>query len=116
MVQAVVGKKKKGLRALIKSVSPNAQWTHCVKRREAPAARQMSPGLKEVLTDVISVISFIQNRPLKVRLLCAPCEEMGAERFAVLLHSEALWPRELNCYCECLSADKKTQVFLEGRA
>lgn len=60
-------KKMKGPQALIKRVSPNAQWTHCVKRGEAPAAGQMSPGLKEVLTDFISVISFIQNRALKVR-------------------------------------------------
>ncbi len=40
--------KRKGLQALIKRVSPNTQWTHCVIHREALASRQISPELNKV--------------------------------------------------------------------
>ena len=83
--------KKQGLQALIKRVSPIAQWTHCVIHREALASRQMSPELNDVLTDVIRVVNFIKTRPLKARLFFTLCDEMGATHSVVLFHSEARW-------------------------
>ncbi|CAM4568285.1 unnamed protein product [Leuciscus chuanchicus] len=43
---------RKGLRALIKKASPNAEWTHCVIHREALASRQLSSELSEDMTDI----------------------------------------------------------------
>lgn len=86
--QTMAGKKK-GLQALIKRVSPNAQWTHCVIHRET--SRQMSPELNKVLNDVVGVVNFIKTRPLKVQLFSALCEEMGAKHSTVLFHSESRW-------------------------
>lgn len=83
--------KNKGLRALIKRLSPNAQWTHCFIHGEALAARQIIPELNAVLTDVISVVNFTKTRPLKTQFFSALCDEMGAGHSAVLLHSEARW-------------------------
>ena len=80
--------KRRGLQALIKRVSPNAQWTHCVIHREALASKQLGLELKD-LTDVVNVVNFIKTRPLKAWLFSALCEEMGPQHSAVLFHSEA---------------------------
>ncbi|KAM3838159.1 zinc finger BED domain-containing protein 5-like [Diretmus argenteus] len=104
---------KKGLQALIKRVSPNAQWTHCVIHREALAARQMSHELNEVLTDAISVVNFIKTRPLKARLFSALCEEMGAEHTAVLFHSEARWLSRGKVLSRVFELREEIRVFLE---
>ncbi|KAK2847350.1 hypothetical protein Q5P01_010349 [Channa striata] len=88
--QTMAGKRK-GLQALIKKASANAEWTHCIIHREALASRQLSPELSEVMTDIIGVVNFIKTRPLKTRVFSAICEEMGAEHQAVLFHSEERW-------------------------
>ncbi|TKS64936.1 Zinc finger BED domain-containing protein 5 [Collichthys lucidus] len=51
--QAMAGRRG-GLQALIKRVSPNVQWTHCMIHREALASKQLSPDLHDVMTDVIT--------------------------------------------------------------
>lgn len=57
--------RKKGLQALLKRVSPNVQWTHCIHREEL-ALRQINPELNTVLTDVVAImVNFIKKRPLK---------------------------------------------------
>ena len=82
---------RRGLRALIKKVSPNAERTHCVIHREALASRHFSSDISEVMTDIIGIINFIKTRPLKARVFSAICVEIGAEHKAVLFHSEARW-------------------------
>lgn len=83
--------KKKGLRALIKKVSPNAQWTRCLVHREHLAPRQINPELKTVLSNVVAVVNFMKTRPLSAQQFTALCEDIGAEHVAVLFHSEARW-------------------------
>ena len=105
--------KKQGLQALIKRVSPNAQWTHCVIHREALASRQMSPELNDVLTDVIRVVNFIKTRPLKARLFSTLCDEMGATHSAVLFHSEARWLSRGKVLSRVFQLREEIRVFLE---
>ncbi|KAL7377055.1 hypothetical protein ABVT39_020828 [Epinephelus coioides] len=105
--------KKQGLQALIKRVSPNAQWTHCVIHREALASRQMSPELNDVLTDVIRVVNFIKTRPLKARLFSTLCDEMVASHSAVLFHSEARWLSQGKVLSRVFELREEIRVFLE---
>jgi len=105
--------KRRGLQALIKRVSPNAQWTHCVIHREALASRQLSPELNKVLTEVVSVVHFIKTRPLKARLFSALCDEMGAEHTAVLFHSEARWLSRGKVLSRVFELREEIRVFLE---
>lgn len=88
--QTMAGKKK-GLRALIKKVSPNAQWTRCLVHREPLASRQINPELKTVLSNVVAVVNFMKTRPLSAQQFIVLCEDIGAEHVAVLFHSEARW-------------------------
>ncbi|TKS65238.1 Zinc finger BED domain-containing protein 5 [Collichthys lucidus] len=86
--QAMAGRRG-GLQALIKRVSPNVQWTHCMIHREALASKQLSPDLHDVMTDVITTVNYIKTRPVKARIFSALCEEMGSDHTAVLFHSES---------------------------
>lgn len=88
--QAMAGKRG-GLQALIKRVSPNVQWTHCMIHRKVLACKQLSPELNNVMTDVIATVNYIKTRPVKAWIFSALCEEMGADYTAVLFHSESRW-------------------------
>ncbi|XP_062250231.1 zinc finger BED domain-containing protein 5-like [Platichthys flesus] len=109
--QTMAGKRR-GLQALIKQVSPNAQWTHCVIHREALASKQLSPELNNVLADVVNVVNFIKTRPLKARLFSALCEEMGAQHSAVLFHSEARWLSRGKVLSRVFELREEIRVFL----
>ncbi|XP_057706890.1 zinc finger BED domain-containing protein 5 [Corythoichthys intestinalis] len=104
---------RKGVRALIKKASPNAQWTHCVIHREALASRHLSCELGEVMTDIIGVVNFIKTRQLKSRIFSAICEEMGAEHQAVLFHSEARWLSRGKVLSRVFELKEEIRVFLE---
>ncbi|XP_030580905.1 zinc finger BED domain-containing protein 5-like [Archocentrus centrarchus] len=110
--QTMAGKRK-GLRALIETASPHAEWTHCIIHREALASRQLSPELSEVMTDIIGVVNFIKTRPLKTRVFSAICEEMGAEHQAVLYHSEARWLSRGKVLSRVFELREQIRVFFE---
>lgn len=104
---------RKGLRALIKKASPNAEWTHCVIYKQALATRHLSSELSEVMTDIVGVVNFIKTRPLKTRVFSAVCEEMGAEHQAVLFHSEARWLSRGKVLSRVFELGEQLRVFLE---
>uniref|UniRef100_A0A673YA89 Uncharacterized protein n=1 Tax=Salmo trutta TaxID=8032 RepID=A0A673YA89_SALTR len=104
---------RKGLRALIKKASPNAEWTHCVIHREALASRHLSSELSEVMTDIVGVVNCIKTRPLKTRVFSAICEEMGAEHQAVLFHSEARWLSRGKVLSRVFEHREQIRMFLE---
>ncbi|XP_063766181.1 zinc finger BED domain-containing protein 5-like [Eleginops maclovinus] len=110
--QAMAGKHN-GLQALIKRVSPNVHWTHCMIHREALASKQLSPELNEVMTDVIATVNYIKTRPVKARLFSALCEEMGSNHTAVLFHSEARWLSRGKVLSRVFELREEIRIFLE---
>ncbi|KAK5870459.1 hypothetical protein PBY51_003403 [Eleginops maclovinus] len=110
--QAMAGKHN-GLQALIKRVSPNVHWTHCMIHREALASKQLSPELNEVMTDVIATVNYIKTRPVKARLFSALCEEMGSNHTAVLFHSEARWLSRGKVLSRVFELREEIWIFLE---
>lgn len=104
---------RKGLRALIKKASSNAEWTHCVIYRQALATRHLSSELSEVMTDIVGVVNFIKTGPLTTRVFSAVCEEMGAEHQAVLFHSEARWLSRGKVLSRVFELGEQLRVFLE---
>lgn len=59
-VQVMAGKWG-GLQGLIKRVSPNVQWMHCMIHHEALAFKQVSPELNDVMTNVIATVNYIKT-------------------------------------------------------
>ncbi|XP_073324188.1 zinc finger BED domain-containing protein 5-like [Pagrus major] len=110
--QAMAGKQG-GLQALIKRVSPNAQWTHCMIHREALASKQLSPELNDVMTHVIATVNYIKTRPVKARIFSALCEEMGSDHTAVLFHSESRWLSRGKVLSRVFELRDEIRIFLE---
>ncbi|KAE8287193.1 Zinc finger BED domain-containing protein 5 Transposon-derived Buster1 transposase-like protein [Larimichthys crocea] len=102
-----------GLQALIKRVSPNVQWTHCMIHREALASKQLSPDLHDVMTDVITTVNYIKTRPVKARIFSALCEEMGSDHTAVLFHSESRWLSRGKVLSRVFELRDEICIFLE---
>ena len=90
--QAMAGKRG-GLQALIKHVSPNVHWTHCMigLLRGTLASKLLSPELNNVMTDIIAAVNSIKTRSVKSRIYPALCEEMGSAYTAVLFHCQSRW-------------------------
>lgn len=105
--QAMAGKRA-GLQALIKRVSPDVQWTHCMIHREA-----LSPELNDVMTDIIATVNYIKTRPVKARIFSALCEEMGSDHTAVLFHSEARWLSRGKVLSRVFELRDEIRIFLE---
>ncbi|XP_059372832.1 zinc finger BED domain-containing protein 5-like [Carassius carassius] len=110
--QAMAGRRG-GLQALIKRISPNVQWTHCMIHREALASKQLSPDLHDVMTDVITTVNYIKTRPVKARIFSALCEEMGSDHTAVLFHSESRWLSRGKVLSRVFELRDEIRIFLE---
>ncbi|XP_063323043.1 zinc finger BED domain-containing protein 5 [Pelmatolapia mariae] len=110
--QAMAGKRG-GLQALIKRVSPNVQWTHCMIHREALASKQLSPELSNVMTDVITTVNYIKTRPAKARIFSALCEEMGTDHTVVLFHSESRWLSRGKVLSRVFELRDEIRIFLK---
>lgn len=74
--QAMAGKRGR-LQALIKHVSPNVQWMHCMIHRKALASKQLNPELNDVMTDVIAAVNYIKTRPVKAWIFFDPVRGNG---------------------------------------
>lgn len=110
--QAMAGKRR-GLQALIKRVSPNVQWTHCMIHRKALASKQLSPKLNDVMTDVIATVNYIKTRPVKARIFSALCKEMGSNHTAVLFHSKSRWLSRGKVLSRVFELQDEIRIFLK---
>ena len=56
--------KHAGLRTLIKTKAPNAEWTHCFIHREALVSKELSADLNEVINSIVKAVNYIKTRPM----------------------------------------------------
>lgn len=80
-----------GLQALVREKAPHASWTHCMLHRQALASGSMNEELGNLLKDVVRVVNYIKNSPLKGRLFAQLCKDFGAEHTALLYYCESRW-------------------------
>lgn len=78
-----------GLQALVREKAPHASWTHCMLHRQALASGSMNEELGNLLKDVVRVVNYIKNSPLKGRLFAQLCKDFGAEHTALLYYCES---------------------------
>lgn len=82
---------KSGLISLVRDVSPQVIWTHCMLHRESLVAKDMSAELAEVVGAVVKVVNLVKKSALQTRLFSNLCAAEGEEHTALLYHSEVRW-------------------------
>uniref|UniRef100_UPI00358F8622 kelch-like protein 10 n=1 Tax=Myxine glutinosa TaxID=7769 RepID=UPI00358F8622 len=83
--------RRSGVIKLIQDVAPEASWTHCFLHREALAAKEMSPGLAEVMDIAVKTINHLRKSALNSRLFAELCKEQDAEHTTVLYFAAVRW-------------------------
>ena len=70
---------------------PRAVSTHCVLHRDALAAKDIEPGLLDVMNTAVTIVYFVKTRATNSRLFTALCEEVGADHHSLFMHTEVRW-------------------------
>ena len=81
----------KGFTTLARKENENIIVTHCFLHREALIAQTVLDDLQKVIDEVIQMVNYTKSRPLKSRLFCQICKEMGACFKTLLLHTQVHW-------------------------
>ena len=62
-------------------------FTHCIIHREHLASKNLSPDLKNVLSNAVKIVNAIRSRPLNSRFFQALCESMDSQHDHLLLYA-----------------------------
>ena len=98
---------KTGLQAFVKKKTHDDLWTHCMLHRAALVSKNISEELNNVFAKVTKVMNYIQNSPLKTRLLAKLCEDMGANYISLLYYCEVRWLSRAKVIQRVLNSKKK---------
>ena len=77
--------------AHVKKVSLVCTFMHCMIHREALASKTLGPDLTEVLRQVIKLVNTVKSSALNTRLFRRFCEQMDADHYNLLHHTEVRW-------------------------
>jgi hypothetical protein len=72
----------------LEHVAPGRISSHCLLYRHALAVKIMPPSVENVLDQAVHIISYIKAGSHQSQLLKILCEEMAAQRSALLLSRE----------------------------
>ena len=72
----------------LEHVAPGRTSSHCLLYRHALAVKIMPPSVENVLDQAVHIISYIKAGSHQSQLLKILCEEMAAQRSALLLSRE----------------------------
>ncbi|KAJ4944234.1 hypothetical protein JOQ06_012779 [Pogonophryne albipinna] len=103
---------KSGLIALVRDVSPQVMWTHCMLHRESLVAKDMSAELADVMDSVVKVVNLVKKSALQTRLFSNLCAAEGEEHTALLYHSEVRWLSRGTLLSRVLELRKSIREFL----
>ncbi|KAL1277353.1 hypothetical protein QQF64_024026 [Cirrhinus molitorella] len=81
--------KHSGLVTKVQAVAPFAVWMHCMVHRQALAAKNMPPDMKQVMDEAFLAVNKMSAT--STRLFKVLCQEMGAEHQQLLFPSEVRW-------------------------
>ena len=81
----------------------------------ALAMKTLSPGLQEVLQDVVKIVNHISANATTSRLFAAFCEEIGSDFKVLLLHTEVKWLSFSKVLSHLLQLQEETSIFLENK-
>ena len=81
----------KGFVSRIKKKQRDIVVTHCFLHRETLVVKTLLADPASTLNTVVSIVNFVQTKPLKSRMFAILREEIGAEHTNLLLHTEIRW-------------------------
>jgi hypothetical protein len=90
-VASLMTGKVRGFMAKVQEVNPEIRFDHCLIHCEAIVAKTLPVFLKNVLDEVIKIVSFIKTWPLNSQLFFSLCQVLGSEHTSLLLHTEVQW-------------------------
>uniref|UniRef100_UPI00358E7DE2 zinc finger MYM-type protein 6-like n=1 Tax=Myxine glutinosa TaxID=7769 RepID=UPI00358E7DE2 len=105
--------RRSGVIKLIHDVAPEASWTHCFLHREALAAKEMSPGLAEVMDIAVKTINHLRKSALNSRLFAELCKEQDAEHTTVLYFAAVRWLSRGDALARLYELRDQVLAFLE---
>ena len=106
---------KSGFCALVKRLVPDVTVTHCVLHRHALASKSLPQDIKDIMTNVVSVVNFIRSRASNHRLFLALCKEMGSEHEVLLYHTEVRWLSRGRVLTRVYELRKEIELFLRDK-
>ena len=80
-----------GFVSRVKKRNQNVISKHYFLYRKALVSKTLRADLVPVLNDVVSMVNFVNFRPVKSCLFALLCEGMGAEQVTLLFHTEVRW-------------------------
>uniref|UniRef100_UPI00358F5488 SCAN domain-containing protein 3-like n=1 Tax=Myxine glutinosa TaxID=7769 RepID=UPI00358F5488 len=105
--------RRSGVIKLIQDVAPEASWTHCFLNREALAAKEMSPGLAEVMDIAVKTINHLRKSTLNSRLFAELCKEQDAEHTTALYFAAVRWLSRGDALARLYELRDQVLTFLE---
>uniref|UniRef100_UPI00358F8E80 SCAN domain-containing protein 3-like n=1 Tax=Myxine glutinosa TaxID=7769 RepID=UPI00358F8E80 len=105
--------RRSGVVKLIQDVAPEASWTHCFLHREALAAKEMSPGLAEVMDIAVKTINHLRKIALNSRLFAELCKEQNAGHTTVLYFAAVRWLSRGDALARLYELRDQVLAFLE---
>lgn len=85
---------------------------HCFLHGENLATKTIQEELYLVLTDVISMINFIESKVLNSRIFNAMFDEMGSQYKSLLYYSDARWLSRGKIFSRVISLRSEIHIFL----
>ena len=95
----------------IKAVATHAVSTHCCLQRDALAAKDIEPGLHEVMNTAVTTVCFVKARATNSRLFTALCEEVGADHHSLFMHIGVRWLSRGRMFTLLLSLREELCIF-----
>ena len=102
-----------GFYAHVKKVSPVCTFMHCMIHREALASKTLGPELTEVLRQVIKLVNTVKSSALNTRLFRRFCEQMDADHYNLLYHTEVRWLSKGNVLKRVFTLRNELRDFFE---
>lgn len=112
--RAITGKNS-GLMVKLKELMSHIEWIHCFLHRLALAAKKMPDNLKNVLSEAVKIVNYINSRPLQCRLFSTLCEEMGSKNKSLLFYTEVRWLSRGKVLTRIFELRNELQIFFKDK-
>ena len=102
----------KGFVSRIREKQRDITVTHCFLHRATVVGKTLPADLASTLNTVVSIVNFVNAKPLKSRMFTILCKEMGADHTNLLLHTKIRWLSRSKVQARVYALRNELIVFL----